>query len=77
MKSLLQIKGVEGITFSVNGSSLLDTDKVPVGLMNEDTLLTDDGEKSIYSEKKKVKLYYTNKTGDKLISCFRRSGSKE
>ena len=53
MKSLLQIKGVEGITFSVNGSSLLDTDKVPVGLMNEDTLLTDDGEKSIYSEKKK------------------------
>ena len=39
--------------------------------MNEDTLLTDDGEKSIYSEKKKVKLYDTNKTGDKLISCFR------
>ena len=71
VKSLLQIKGVEGITFSVNGSSLLDTGKVPVGLMNEDTLLTDDGEKSIYSEKKKVKLYYTNKTGDKLISCFR------
>lgn len=67
VKSLLQIDGIKGITFSVNGSSLLDTDKVPVGLMDESTILTDDGEKNIYSAKKKVKLYYTNETGDKLI----------
>lgn len=67
VKSLLQIKGVEGITFSVNGSSLLDTDKVPVGLMDSSTILTDNGEEDIYSSKKKVKLYYTNETGDKLI----------
>lgn len=67
VKSLLQIKGIEGITFSVNGSSLLDTDKVPVGLMDSSTILTDNGEEDIYSAKKKVKLYYTNETGDKLI----------
>lgn len=67
VKSLLQIKGIEGITFSVNGSSLLDTDKVPVGLMDSSTILTDNGEENIYSSKKKVKLYYTNETGDKLI----------
>lgn len=67
VKSLLQIKGVEGITFSVNGSSLLDTDKVPVGLMDSSTILTDNGDEDIYSSQKKVKLYYTNETGDKLI----------
>ncbi len=71
VKSLLQIDGIKGITFSVNGSSLLDTDKVPVGLMDENTILTDDGEKNIYSAKKKVKLYYTNETGDKLIPCVK------
>lgn len=67
VKSLLQIKGIEGITFSINGSSLLDSDKVPVGMMDSSTMLTDNGEEDIYSTKKKVKLYYTNETGDKLI----------
>lgn len=70
-KSLLQIKGIDGVTFSVNGSSLLDSDKVPVGLMNSSTILTDDGEENIYSAKKKVKLYYTNEKGDKLIPYVR------
>ena len=67
VKSLLQIKGIDGVMFSVNGSSLLDSDKVPVGLMDSSTILTDDGQTDIYSAKKKVKLYYTNETGDKLI----------
>lgn len=67
VKSLLQIKGIDGVLFSVNGSSLLDSDKVPVGLMESSTILTDDGQEDIYSAKKKVKLYYTNETGDKLI----------
>lgn len=67
VKSLLQIKGIDGVTFSVNGSSLLDSDKVPVGLMNSSTILTDNGEEDIYSGKKKVKLYYTNEAGNKLI----------
>lgn len=72
VKSLLQIDGIKGVTFSVNGSSLLDTDKVPVGRMDNNTILTDNGDKSIYSAKKKVKLYYANETGDKLISCVRK-----
>lgn len=67
VKSLLQIKGIDGVMFSVNGSSLLDSDKVPVGLMDSSTILTDDSQTDIYSAKKKVKLYYTNETGDKLI----------
>lgn len=77
VKSLLQIDGIKGVTFSVNGSSLLDTDKVPVGRMDASTILTDNGDKSIYSEKKKVKLYYTNETGDKLIPCLRKVEVKD
>ena len=67
VKSLLQIQGIDGVLFSVNGSSLLDNDKMPVGLMEASTILTDDGQADIYSAKKKVKMYYTNETGDKLI----------
>ena len=67
VKSLLQIQGIDGVLFSVNGSSLLDNDKMPVGLMEASTILTDDGQADIYSAKKKVKIYYTNETGDKLI----------
>ena len=60
VKSLLQIQGIDGVLFSVNGSSLLDNDKMPVGLMEASTILTDDGQADIYSAKKKVKIYYTN-----------------
>ena len=67
VKSLLQIQGIDWVLFSVNGSSLLDNDKMPVGLMEASTILTDDGQADIYSAKKKVKIYYTNETGDKLI----------
>ena len=41
VKSLLQIQGIDGVLFSVNGSSLLDNDKMPVGLMEASTILTD------------------------------------
>ena len=61
------IQRIVGVLFSVNGSSLLDNDKMPVGLMEASTILTDDGQADIYSAKKKVKMYYTNETGDKLI----------
>ena len=53
VKSLLQIQGIDGVLFSVNGSSLLDNDKMPVGLMEASTILTDDGQADIYSAKKK------------------------
>ncbi|MDY5497669.1 MAG: GerMN domain-containing protein [Anaerobutyricum sp.] len=71
VKSLLQIRGVDSVTFSVNGSSLLGRDKMPVGVMDADTILTEKDEKDIYTEKKRVKLYYSNKKGNKLIPVER------
>lgn len=67
VKTVLQISGIKSVVFSVNGSSLLGGDKVPVGVMDDESILTNENKKDIYQCKKKVKLYYTNQKGNKLI----------
>lgn len=71
VKTVLQIKGVKSVSFSVNGSSLQGTDKSPVGVMDSESILTDDSNADIYNSKRKVKLYYVDKTGKKLVACER------
>ena len=65
MKSLIQIKGVDSVTFTINGEALRGTDNVPVGTMTADSFITD--RNSLYSQKKKVTLYYANMDGDGLV----------
>lgn len=65
VKSLIQIEGVDSVTFTVNGGSLLTKDQTPVGAMNETTFLTSQDE--LYTQTQSVKLYYSNKEGDGLV----------
>lgn len=65
VKSLIQIKGVDSVTFTINGEALRGTDNVPVGTMTADSFITD--RNSLYSQKKKVTLYYANMDGDGLV----------
>lgn len=68
VKSVLQIDGVDSVTFTVNGSSLMGTDKAPVGVMDEGSILVDDDTASIYAHRQHVKLYYANHKGTKLVA---------
>ncbi|MBR0381873.1 MAG: GerMN domain-containing protein [Eubacterium sp.] len=69
VKSVLQIDGVDSVSFSVDDTSLIGTDGVPVGLMTDDTFILDDEDsESVYTTKKRVTLYYADKSGKKMAA---------
>ncbi len=71
VKSVLQVDGVDSVTFSVDDTSLIGTDGMPVGLMTDDTFILDQEEEeseSVYTTKKRVTLYYADKTGKKMVA---------
>ncbi len=65
VKSLVQIRGIDSVEFHVNGTDLLGSDDKPVGPMNEKSFLIE-GEKDIYTMKKKVTLFYADEKGRSL-----------
>ena len=67
VQSILQLEGVDSVTFSVNGASLLGTNSVPVGPMDQSTFLTSGNEKDLYSYDLELTLYYANASGDRLV----------
>lgn len=67
VQSVLQLEGVDSVTFSVNGASLLGTNSVPVGPMDQTTFLTSGNEKDLYSYELELTLYYANASGDRLV----------
>lgn len=63
VKTLTQIKGVDYIQFTVNGSPLVDSNGTFVGTLTEDDFI----DSMETSTSFRFKLYFTNRTGDKLI----------
>jgi germination protein M len=63
VKTLSQISGVEYIQFNVNGQPLKDSNGNVVGLLTNEDFIDDTGANTYY----KVKLYFANEDGDKLI----------
>lgn len=71
VRNFTQIEGVDSVIMTVNGESLLDSLGALVGVMNEDTFIDNDGKQINSYEKVKLKLYYANEEGNKLISVNR------
>ncbi|MBR1477704.1 MAG: GerMN domain-containing protein [Lachnospiraceae bacterium] len=71
VKSLVQIDGVDYVSFTVEGEQLYDNSGTPVGLMSADTFINNDGNEINTYELTRVKLYFANEDGDKLIAAFR------
>lgn len=63
VKTLTQIKGVDYIQFTVNGSPLVDSNGTFVGTLTEDDFI----DSMETSTSFRFKLYFANRTGDKLI----------
>lgn len=77
VKSLVQIKGVKSVMFTINGDSLLGSDENPVGAMNKNTFLLQDDVDVLYEEQKTVTLYYANEKGDGLVEYETELRTKE
>lgn len=72
VRSLTSIPEVNYVMLTVNGEPLLDTMGNAVGIMTADMFIDYAGQKNTDSyEQAKIRLYFTNETGDKLIAINR------
>lgn len=63
MKTLCQIKGVDFIQINVAGNTLMDSNNMPVGTLKAEDFIDNIDTDTTY----RVKLFYANKGGDKLV----------
>jgi len=63
VKTLTQIKGVDYIQFTVNGNPLQDVNGTFIGVLTADDFIDNLEESTTF----KARLYFANRTGDKLI----------
>lgn len=71
VNTLTQIPDVSYVGITVEGNPLFDNAGDLVGLMNADQFIHNDGNEINTYELTRVKLYFANKNGDKLIAAYR------
>lgn len=71
VRTMTQVEGIEYVSFQVMAEPLTDATGNVIGIMSADMFI-DNAESEINShEKVKVRLYFANETGDKLIEMNR------
>lgn len=73
VRTMVQLPGVERITFTVMGEQLMDASGAAVGVMAADTFIENAGNEINAYEKVDLKLYFANETGDSLVEENRRN----
>ncbi|MCR4598377.1 MAG: GerMN domain-containing protein [Acetatifactor sp.] len=71
VRTLLQADGVNRIQIQVRGNQLYDAAGDPVGWMTAEQFIRNDGSEINSYEQIRVKLYFANEAGDKLIAAYR------
>ena len=71
VRTLTQLSNVKYVTITVEGSQLYDNAGELVGWMNAEQFIDKDGNEINTYELVKVKLYFANADGDKLIAAYR------
>ena len=71
VRTLTQLPQVRYVAIMVEGQELFDQTGEVVGLMNAETFINNDGNEINTYELTRVKLYFANETGDKLIGAYR------
>lgn len=71
VRTLTQLKEVKYVGITVEGEPLYDNTGKLVGWMNADRFIHNDGNEINTYELTKVKLYFANESGDKLIAAYR------
>ena len=68
VQSLLEVDGVIGVQFTIDGEKLEDTDGVVVGIMNQDDFVQNSNTALNEYQTVQLILYFANETGDGLIA---------
>ena len=68
VQTLTQVKGVNFVTFDVDGEPLLDDNGEAVGVMMADSFIDDTGTEINAYSKAKLRLYFTDREGKHLIA---------
>lgn len=71
VRTLTQLPEVEHIEFTVEGNQLYDANGVRVGWMNSTQFIDNDGNEINNYELARIKLYFANEDGTKLIAAYR------
>jgi germination protein M len=71
VRTLIQADGVNRVQILVNGNQLVDGAGDPVGWMTDGQFIYNDGSEINSYEQIRVKLYFANESGDKLIAAYR------
>ena len=67
VKSLIPLKGVSNVSFTIDDEPLANEEGIMVDSMNEDTFVLDDDRSEVYNYTETVTLYMAGKTGDGLV----------
>lgn len=66
VRTLTQLKGIDGISFLVGEDPLTDLSGNPVGVLTADMFIDNQGSEINAYEQTNIKLYFANETGDAL-----------
>lgn len=67
VRTMTQIDGIDHVAMTINGEALTDSLGVTVGPMTADMFIDNAGNEINTYEKVRLKLYFANETGDKLV----------
>lgn len=71
VRTLTQLPEVQYVGITVEGQELFDRAGEVVGLMTAEMFINNDGNEINTYEPTRIKLYFANETGDKLIGAYR------
>ncbi len=71
VRTLTQLDGISYVSITVEGEQLYDNAGELVGWMNAEQFINNDGNEINTYELIRVKLYFANEDGDKLIAAYR------
>lgn len=72
VQTLVQISGVTSVEFFINKEPLLDSNQQPIGAMNEDSFVQNDGSEINEYEATELILYFASEDGKKLVQTTRK-----
>lgn len=72
VRTITQIEGIDYVTMTVREEPIVDNLGNVVGAMSQDTFIDNAGNEINTYEQVKLRLYFANETGDKLIETNRR-----